>query len=62
MKHWHIWLKTSPTTVIRESTPYRSTATPSRIIRREERFRAYGGRTEACDDPDCIMITEDDLK
>ena len=56
MKHWHIWLKVSKTKAIRESTPYRNTATPARIINREERFRAYGGRTEMCDDPECLGI------
>ena len=61
MKHRHIWRRTSKTTDVRESIPYRNTATPSRIIQREERFRQFGGRTEACSDPECVLITEEDL-
>lgn len=54
MKHWHIWRRTNKTTYVREPKPYFNTATPSRIIQREKRFRAFGGRTEVCYDPTCL--------
>lgn len=59
MKHWHIWRKDSPTISRREDRPYKNTATPSRIIQREERFKPYGGRVEACEDPKCWITAED---
>ena len=54
MRHWHIWRLTSPTDAIREPEVYSYTATASRIIRREERFRKYGGFTRLCDDEECL--------
>ena len=54
MRHWHIWRLDAEDLARREPEPFTSTTTPSRIIRREERFRASGGFTRQCQDPVCI--------
>lgn len=59
MRHWHIWRLESRTSATREPEVYDYTATASRIIRREERFRQYGGFTRACDDQECLTNGEE---
>ena len=53
-QHWHIWRKIAPSVAQREPRPFFNTNSPSRIIRREARFAAYGGRAESCDDERCL--------
>ena len=54
MKHWHIWRLDAEDLARREPRPFPNNATPSRIIRREERFGAFGGFTRSCDKQACV--------